>query len=197
MNASTQSQKKMLPTSLELVDRDVVEVCDAVGAFIEYWGFKAVHGRVWTFLALHSDPVPQTRICDAMGLSRASVSIAMRELGEYGLVRRVGDHRLAPYEAVIDAWPIITNILSLREKVLLENARESLVNSLESVRRARQEGEELPYAEDRLQVLLSLTDLANMALRFLLMVRIPPKLGAMRARLDGLRGLLALAKRRF
>ena len=36
----------------EILDRRVLEVCDAIGEFIEYWGFKSIHGRVWAMLAL-------------------------------------------------------------------------------------------------------------------------------------------------
>ena len=40
-------------------DAAIVEICDAVGAFIKYWGFKEVHGRVWTYMVLHSQAVSQ------------------------------------------------------------------------------------------------------------------------------------------
>ena len=108
----------------------VLEVCDAVGAFIEYWGFKEVHGRVWTFMVLHDAPVSQAHIARTLRLSRASVSISIKELGEYGLVKRVGNQRLAPYEAVVDVWPIIVKVLASRERVLLERAEAALLKQL-------------------------------------------------------------------
>ena len=40
-----------------IINRRVMEVCDSIGDFIEYWGFKAIHGRVWALLALSTDPL--------------------------------------------------------------------------------------------------------------------------------------------
>src|SRR4051812_41709734 len=47
------------------------QVCDAVGAFIEYWGFKAIHGRIWALLALRNGPLAQAEIAKTLGVSRA------------------------------------------------------------------------------------------------------------------------------
>ena len=65
----------------------ILGVCDAVGAFIEGWGFRAIHGRVWALLALSRAPMPQTVIAETLGVSRSLVSLAISELMEYGLVR--------------------------------------------------------------------------------------------------------------
>ena len=45
----------------ERLVQHVVRIGDAVGDFIEYWGFKRIHGRVWTLLALRSSPMTQSR----------------------------------------------------------------------------------------------------------------------------------------
>ena len=80
----------------------VLQVCDTVGTFIAWWGFKAIHGRVWTLLALRGAPMSQAEIGRTLSVSRALISGAMQELTAYGLVRAVGEGRTAPYEAVMD-----------------------------------------------------------------------------------------------
>ena len=111
--------------------RRVLSVCDAAGAFIEYWGFKAIHGRAWALLALHKSPMAQNQIADMLGVSKALVSSAISELGDYGLVRPVSDKRNSPYVAVIDIWPVISEILREREWMLIETARLALEATLE------------------------------------------------------------------
>ena len=172
----------------------VLEVCDAVGAFIEYWGFKEVHGRVWTFMVLHDAPVAQAHIARTLGLSRASVSIAIKELGEYGLVKRVGSQRLSPFEAVVDGWPIIVNVLASRERVLLERAEQALIHGVKSIRNARASGQSPQFSEERLLVLLSLTDMAKAGLAAILKIRLPPSIGPLRKRFDSLKGMLKVVR---
>lgn len=172
----------------------VLEVCDAVGAFIEYWGFKEVHGRVWTFMVLHDAAVSQASIARSLDLSRASVSIAVKELGEYGLVRRVGDQRLSPYEAVVDVWPIIVQVLSSRERLLLDGAERALLNGIDAVRAAKAAGDAPRFSEERLLVLLSLTDMAKGGLGAILRIRLPPSIGSLRKRFDSMKGMLKVVR---
>lgn len=104
----------------------VVTACDAVGSLVEYWGFKKVQGRVWTYLVLASSPRHQIEIAETLGISKALVSSTVAELMERNLVRAVEDKRSAPVEATLDVWPTIAEILRAREWRLLEDARVAL-----------------------------------------------------------------------
>lgn len=157
----------------ERLTRHMVRVGDAVGAFIEYWGFKAIHGRVWTLLLLRAQPTPQTEIARALGVSRSLISGAVSELMDHGLVRPVGEHRNAPYEAVIDVWPTISDVLRSREWMLVEAARLALEAAIEEVEYARSVGHEVHYDLDRMRMLLAMTELAQALLRILMSLRMP------------------------
>lgn len=115
----------------ERLDHRVQQVCSAAGTLIEYWGFKSILGRVWTFLALRAVPLPQTEIADSLGVSKSLVSGAITELAGLGLVRPVGEGRNAPWEAVMDVWPVITDVLRTREWLLLESTRLALEQAIE------------------------------------------------------------------
>lgn len=155
------------------LDKRVLKVCDEVGSFIEYWGFKAIHGRVWTLLAISDGPLSQIEIAERLGVSRSLISTVMSELVEYGLVRAVSQHRNAPYEAVIDVWPTISDVLRQREWMLLESAR----NSLEAAREeAELAGEGHAYRIERIQLLLTMTELAQALLKVLIAIRMPRSL---------------------
>src|SRR5690349_15490510 len=104
------------------VDRAVGRAASAVGEFIAYWGFKSIHGRLWTLLAVSVEPQSQASLARACGVSRALVSASIDELTSYGLVRAVGEGRNAPYVAVFDVWPTIADVLRSREWMLIEKA---------------------------------------------------------------------------
>ena len=53
---------------LDRLSQRVLAVADAVGAFIEAWGFKAIHGRIWTLLALRKEPINQIDVGIPSGL---------------------------------------------------------------------------------------------------------------------------------
>lgn len=162
------------------IHRRILAVCEACGDFIEYWGFRSIHGRVWAFLALSQNPVSQKEIADALGVSRASISIAMTELSDYGLVRPITDHHHAPYEAVMDVWPVISGVLMKREWMLLETARIALETALEEFETAPPLQEEQgrdPMRDrinvDRLRSLLQMTEWAQAVLKMVINARLP------------------------
>lgn len=161
-------------TGADPLTRAVLQVAQAAGNFIEYWGFKAIHGRIWTLLALHREPLPQTEVADLLGVSRSLVSTAMAELLEYGLVRAVDEHRNAPYEAVIDIWPAIADVLRSREWMLLEGARVALEAAIEEAEIAGSNPQApLRWDLDRLRMLLSLTEMAQGFLKMVIALRLP------------------------
>lgn len=145
-----------------------VRACDAVGAFIESWGFRSIHGRVWTLLALTNAPLSQAEMAELLGVSRSLVHLAVSELGGFGLVRTVSDRRNTPYVAVLDVWPVIIEVLRTREWMLIERARLALEALRIEVR-----GNPAAYNPDRIELLLAMCDLAQATLRALLTVRMP------------------------
>jgi HTH-type transcriptional regulator, glycine betaine synthesis regulator len=155
------------------LDKRVLQVTDAVGAFIEYWGFKAVHGRVWALLALRRDPMAQTEIAEFLGVSRSLISGSISELSSQGLVTAIGDHRNAPYAAALDVWPVIKDVLRGREWMLLESTRLALESAVEEADVAQGEGREVPWDVERMRLLLSMTELSQALLRILFAIGVP------------------------
>ncbi len=155
------------------VEARVLDVCDAVGAFIEWWGFKSVHGRVWALLALRSAPMAQADVGRTLGLSRAGVSGAMHDLERWGLVELVGEGRTAPWRAVLDVWPTIAKVLRSREWMLIEATRVALEAAVEEAELARDDGYDAVYDLNRLRTLLRLTEVAQALLRLLVGLRTP------------------------
>lgn len=155
------------------LDRQILRVCDAVGEFIAYWGFKSAQGRVWALLALNREPLTQAEIAETLGVSRALVSTTMAELNERGLARPVGANRKAPYEAVIDVWPSISEVLRSREWQLVETARLALEGAIEQAEFEAASGRQVRYDIDRMRLLLTMTEMAQHFLRTVFSLRAP------------------------
>jgi DNA-binding transcriptional regulator GbsR (MarR family) len=151
----------------------VLQACDTVGSFIAWWGFKAIHGRVWTLLALRGAPMTQAEIGRTLSVSRALISGAIHELVDYGLVCQVGQGRLAPYEAVMDVWPVISDVLREREWMMIESARVSLEAAVEEAELAEDTGTTTPWSLERMRLLLGLTEMAQTLLKILIKLRVP------------------------
>ena len=62
---------------------------DAVGNVIEFWGFKRNQGRVWAFLYLRGEAFSASAIEKQLELSKGGVSMLLRDLERWGVVRRV------------------------------------------------------------------------------------------------------------
>ena len=171
MNASLNSSVVEGTPEIDHLNRRVMQVADAIGDFIAYWGFKSIHGRVWTIIALRDDPTTQAEVCQILNVSRSSVSMVISDLVDHGLVRAIGDHRNAPYEAIFDFWPTVADVLREREWMLLEKARLALGGAIEAAERAQRRGGVHEFAVDRMRQLLRLTEIGQSLLKVLISVR--------------------------
>jgi DNA-binding transcriptional regulator GbsR (MarR family) len=174
----------------DLMTRRVLRVCDAVGDFIEYWGFKHVHGRIWALLALRKDPISQAAIGRTLGISRSLVSETVGELAGFGLVRPTSDRRNAPYEAVFDVWPTIADVLRSREWMLLERAKGALEAAVVEAEIRMARGTEIPWDIDTMRMLLKMTELFQTLLKFLIAMRMPQSFKGLPRTLARTRGLV-------
>ena len=182
MSVSPKTQPKLkgsqpLSRSDDPLDRAVWNVCDAAGAFIEWWGFKAAHGRIWTLIALHRRPLSQAEIAKMAGISKALVSSVVSELMDFGLVRPTTTHRNSPYQASLDVWSTIVEVLRSREWMLIESARVSLEGALQAAQQRRSLGKALDYDVERMRALLRMTEAAQGMLTVLTSVRMTPAEG--------------------
>ena len=151
-----------------IINRRVLEVCDSIGDFIEYWGFKGIHGRVWALLALSTDPLAQVQIAQYLGVSRSLVSGVIAELVERGLVRSIDSSRNSPYVALTDFWPTVASVLRSREWMLLETVRQALEGFVVDAERLGGESVEQTYNLRRARSLIKMTETAQSILRLLI-----------------------------
>jgi HTH-type transcriptional regulator, glycine betaine synthesis regulator len=115
-----------------------MQVIDAVGNTIELWGFKANLGRIWAFVYLRGSAYTAREIEQAMGLSKGAVSMATREMEQWGVLHRVREGAQAwRFAAETDFLAMISKVIEAREARFLDRVREDLAQAELS---ARQEG---------------------------------------------------------
>lgn len=101
---------------------------EIIGDLVEQWGFKRHLGRIWSLIFLRPKPVSPTDIQEELSLSAGTVSAALAELQTWGVVKRIriaGDRNFY-YEADLQIWRSVSNVLRARELRILEEASAGL-----------------------------------------------------------------------
>lgn len=139
-------------------DKAVVQLADHVGDFIRYWGFRRIHGQIWTLLYLHSDPLGPTELAERLGVSKALISSALEELLEHELIEELAvpnNKKAKLFQACEDVIGVIQKVLKKRELKIVASAEKAALEmqrTLES---------KTPYDADRLAQVLAWTQMAK------------------------------------
>ena len=99
----------------------VRELVYGVGEFIRYWGFRRIHGQIWTLIYLSKAPLSGAELVDLLEVSKALVSPALKELTEEGLITEVisENAKVKRYAAIEDVESVIKKILKTREQKMM------------------------------------------------------------------------------
>lgn len=82
------------------------------------WGVNRSVAQIHALLYLAPHPITAEEIADTLAIARSNVSMSLKELLAWGLVRRApqrGDRR-DHFEALRDNWEILTRIVEERKK---------------------------------------------------------------------------------
>lgn len=109
------------------VPHEFEQLADQVGSFIEYWGFKKIHGQIWTHIWLSDKPIAATVLVKRLKVSKALVSLAIKDLIHYKVIKVLGqgDRRKILLVANEDVQSVIANVLKMRESKMLESVIKS------------------------------------------------------------------------
>ena len=128
-----------MPPDTDLRDevwRSEVLVSDAIGRLIEFWGFKRNMGRIWAVLYLSDRPLSAQELQDRLQLSAGAVSMTLKSLGQWRVVRRVwvqGERR-DYFEAEGNFWRMISRVFEERERREILDAIDVMEEALEHLR---------------------------------------------------------------
>lgn len=147
--------KKKTTSNAELDD-----LAEQVGEFIQYWGFKRIHGKIWAHIYLSAIPLDATTLVKRLKVSKALVSFSIHDLLEYDVIREVarGRGRTVLYEANADVTTVILNVLRLRERKMMSQVM-TACKTLEAA--TRTPGEEIPLDPKKITEMRKMIDSAQ------------------------------------
>lgn len=123
--------KKRLETSKDQgsVSDSIHVLADQVGDFIQYWGFRKVEGRIWTYLFLAPSPLNAEELMKRTGISKAMLSLSLGELLKYDVIRKAypDKERHQAYVVNPNVMEVISNVLRSRERGLLGKIHSSFL----------------------------------------------------------------------
>jgi HTH-type transcriptional regulator, glycine betaine synthesis regulator len=119
-------------------------VVDTMGRLAEAWGLKRNVGRCWAVLFLLAKPTTATELQKILALSTGSVSMTLRELQRWGVIRllRVPEERHKLYVAEVDVWRVVSRMLRARALMELSGAIDNLEEALSELRLLRDKASE-------------------------------------------------------
>ncbi|HEX6884839.1 MAG TPA: MarR family transcriptional regulator [Planctomycetota bacterium] len=140
------------------VRRDFVELWGSLGG---YWGIPPATARVYAWLLSQAEPCGAEAIVEGLGMSRGAVSMAARELRDWGLVHveRVPGSRQALYRAETDLEVAIRNIVRTRKRREWDPLLARLRAWIEEL--ARERGAEAETFRERLGAIEALVGMAD------------------------------------
>lgn len=94
----------------------------SIGNFIRYWGFRRIHGAIWTQLYVATRPLSCTDLVERLGVSKALVSPALDELCVYELIYAAPapNDKTKVYLAHENLSEVIRRVLKNREAQILK-----------------------------------------------------------------------------
>ena len=108
--------------ALKTPENMMITLAHSIGEFIQYWGFRRIHGQVWTLIYLSKTPLHATEIVARLGVSKALVSLAINELLDYNLIILTSEpeRKVKTYVANPELFKVIREVLRARELPMLE-----------------------------------------------------------------------------
>lgn len=100
---------------------ELEEFAKQVGDFMEYWGFKKVHGQIWCHIYLSEHPLDAAELMRRLQISKALVSISLKELLDFGVLEEAGKSPRGTrlYRAREDLGAMILDTLRRRERKMM------------------------------------------------------------------------------
>jgi DNA-binding transcriptional regulator GbsR (MarR family) len=110
------------PIEQKAFNAEVELLAHQISELVHSWGFKRIHGRIWTHLYLARHPFDAADLVRQLDISKALVSISLREMLEYEVIIDLGkgDRGTHLYRINPDLQSVFKCVLRQREKKRLE-----------------------------------------------------------------------------
>lgn len=123
------------------------------------WGINRTVGQIYALLFLNERPLNAEEISDSLGFSRSNVSMGLKELQAWKLVRLKhfsGDRR-EYFTTPQDLWEIVRTLVEERKRREIDPT----LSKLRELHLSGQTAESTPYARHRIEELTELIELVT------------------------------------
>lgn len=112
------------------------ELAALIGSFTEYWGFKKIHGKIWTLLFLSDVPRDAGYFIKELRVSKGLISIALKEMIDHKVILKIDKVEAGTqlYEANPSVLEVIFNVLRTRERKLIGEIQSTFSRHKDSLR---------------------------------------------------------------
>lgn len=124
------------------------------------WGINRTVGQMYALLVLSPTPLTAEDITDALGFSRSNVSMGLKELQSWELVRlqHIPGDRKEYYSAPSDIWEIARTLIEQRRK----REMDPTLSTLRSLLLNKPTTDEEEYAQKRMQEMHDLIEMITL-----------------------------------
>lgn len=125
------------------------------------WGINRSVAQIHALLYLSPQPLPADEIAETLAIARSNVSVGIKELQSWGLVRAtqtLGDRR-DHFETSTEVWELFRVILRERKRRELDPTLAVLRECVTDAKAS--EARQLPALGDRLEAMLEFMELAD------------------------------------
>lgn len=107
---------------------ELEKLTEQMSELVHNWGFKRIHGKIWSLLYLSERPLDAADLISQLQISKALVSISVRELLDAGAVKDVGRSQRGThlFRANTDIAAIAFEVLRKRERDMLAKTQDAL-----------------------------------------------------------------------
>jgi DNA-binding transcriptional regulator GbsR (MarR family) len=112
------------------ISPELTSFINSVGNFIQYWGFKQIHGKTWALIYLYHRPLSSQELKDILNISKAQLSKTIKTLEQYHLIKPngSGENGVYFYTAEMDFMKAIMHVLKTREAKFIDEALKNIKN---------------------------------------------------------------------
>ena len=121
------------------------------------WGINRTVGQIYALLYVSPDPLNADQICEALGFSRSNVSMGLKELDAWNLIRmrHLPNDRRDHFTTPSDVWEIFRALIEERRKREVEPTLSMLRDALLD----KPESGDDKYAHQRMQEMHDLIEM--------------------------------------
>lgn len=127
------------------------------------WGINRTVGQIYALLYLSPHPLNADEICDLLGFARSNVSMGLKELGAWNLIRlkHIPGDRRDHYATPEDIWEIVRTLIEQRRKREIDPTLTMLRSMLMDSEIAHEDGYELKKMQEMHDLIEMLTNWHN------------------------------------